>query len=155
MPNTDRGPTFAGQVVLDPVALAALLRGPNGPVQRRMIEDAELVRQEARRLVGVSRPDPVPRRGPQRRPGTLRDKIVKRAVSRGGEVVWQVGAEDPIALFHHEGTEPHVIRARRAPRLVFFWPRVGRVVYFRQVNHPGTRPNRFLTNALAVLRRRY
>lgn len=148
------GPSFGGEVVFDPVALAALLRGPDGPVQRRMIVDAEDVRQEARRLVGVSRPDPVPRRRP-RRPGTLRDSIVKRAVDRGGEVVWQVGSEDPVALLHHEGTMPHPIEARRAPRLVFFWRRAGRVVAFRRVFHPGTRPNRFLTGALGVLRGRY
>jgi hypothetical protein len=66
----------------------------------------------------------------------------------------QVVAEDEIALWHHEGTRPHTIRARRKPLLVFFWPKAGRVVSFKQVNHPGTKPNRFLTKPLrAVLRR--
>lgn len=146
---------FAGQVVLNPVALAELLRGPNGPVVRRLIEDGEIVKQGARRRVGVSKPDPVPRRGRQRRPGTLRDSIVKRVVTRGTEVVCQVGSEDPIALLHHEGTQPHPIDPVKASHLVFHWDRVGRVVYLLHVNHPGTRPNRFLIDSLADLRGRY
>lgn len=140
---------------MDPVKLAEVLRGSDGPVVRRLIEDGELVKAEAKRLVGVSKPDPVPRRGPKRRPGTLRDSIVKRVVMSGGKPAVQVGSEDPIALYHHEGTRPHVIVPRTAPRLVFYSARAGRVIYAKRVNHPGTRPNRFLTNALRVLRSRY
>jgi len=47
----------------------------------------------------------------------------------------------------HEGARPHVIRARRASLLRFYWPKVGRVVFFPKVNHPGNRPNPFLSNA--------
>lgn len=46
------------------------------------------------------------------------------------------------------GTKPHRIAARRAPALVFFWPKVGRTVFFKSVNHPGTKPNDFLTRAV-------
>jgi hypothetical protein len=139
----------------DPVKLAQFLRGPNGPVLRRMIEDGELVKREAQRLVGVYRPpDAYSAANRRRRPGTLRDSIVKR-VHAGAQPYVEVGSDDPIALIHHEGTVPHVIRARRAPRLVFFWGKVGKVVAFKSVNHPGTKPNRYLTNALAVLRKRY
>lgn len=145
-------------VVVDGAKLAELLRGPNGPVMRQLIEDAELVKREAQRRVGVYRPpDAYSAANRRRRPGTLRDKIVKRVVAGGplGTKV-QVGADDPIAWLHHEGTEPHVIRARRRPMLVFFWPKVGRVVSFKAVNHPGTEPNRFLSDALAVvIRSRY
>ena len=45
------------------------------------------------------------------------------------------------------GARPHVIRARRARALRFFWPRVGRVVSFRSVNHPGNRAYRWLWRA--------
>lgn len=138
-------------VVMDPRALATLLRGENGPVVRRMIEDGELVKDEAKRLVGVSEPVPGERR--KRPHGQLRDRIVKRVVTRGDEVVVQVGADDPIALLHHKGTEAHVINGK--PLLVFYWGKVGRVVAFPRVNHPGTKPNPYLTDALLVLRRRY
>ena len=144
---------MASRVVIDSVALARVMRGPEGPVVREMIKAGELVKNEAKRLVGVSRSDPGS--SSKRRPGTLRDSIVSRIKTDRGNVVVEVGSEDPIALWHHEGTVPHVIRASRAPKLVFFWPKVGRVVAFKQVNHPGTRPNRFLLNALKVLRNRY
>lgn len=141
------------KVTVDPRALAAFVRSGNGPVLREMVRRGDLVKTEAKRLVGVSTPDPLGRpRG--RRHGQLRDSIVKRVVQDPTGPVVEVAAIDPIALWHHEGTRPHVIRARRAPFLVFFWPKVGRVVRFKQVNHPGTKPNRFLTNALRVLPRR-
>lgn len=38
------------------------------------------------------------------------------------------------------GSSPHVILPVRGDYLVFFWPKVGRRVRARRVNHPGTRP---------------
>lgn len=143
------------RLVMDPRKLAELLRGTNGPVVRRLVEDAELVKLEAQRRVGVYKPPPA---GPtrQRRPGTLRDSIVKRVVTTSsGDVAVEVGSSDEVALIHHEGTEPHVIAARLAPKLVFYWAAAGGVVAFTRVNHPGTKPNRYLTDSLAVLRSRY
>lgn len=133
---------------MDPAKLAELLRGPSGPVMRRLIEDGEAVKDRARQLVGVHKPVQGERR--KRRSGQLRDSIVKRV--RGPGLV-EVGSEDPIALLHHEGTEPHTISGN--PRLVFFWPKAGAVVSFPKVNHPGTRPNPYLVKALEVLRSRY
>jgi len=145
------------RIAIDPQKVAELLRSPNGPVMRRMIEDGEAVKREAQRLVGVYRPpDAYSAATRRRRPGTLRDSITKRVVAGpGGRPVVEVGSDDKIALMHHEGTVPHTIRPRNKPLLVFFWRRVGHVVSFRSVNHPGTQPNRFLTNALRVLRSRY
>lgn len=143
------GGTF---VQIDPVKLAEFIRSPEGPVFRKLIEDGEAVKTEAKRLVGVHEPTPGEQR--TRRPGTLRDSIVKRVGTEDGKPTVLVGSDDPIALWHHEGTEPHTITASRAPFLVFFWKKVGHVVRFRSVNHPGTQPNRFLLNALNVLRGR-
>lgn len=136
-------------VVIDPAKLAEFMRSPSGPIIRRLLEDGEAVKIEAQRLVGVHRPVPGERRA--RRPGTLRDSIVKRVADVDGQPAVIVTAVDSIALWHHEGTVPHPIVARRAPLLVFYWPKVGRVVSFKAVNHPGTQPNRFLVNALRVL----
>lgn len=47
---------------------------------------------------------------------------------------------------HHDGTPPHIIRARNAKTLRFEWR--GQIVFRRQVRHPGTRGTRFLTRAL-------
>lgn len=155
MPTVPSSGGVPVEVVLDPRKLAELLRSPQGVVARRLIEDAELVKQEAQRRVGVY--DPPPEGPPRaRRPGTLRDSIVKRVVTTaGGDIAVEVGSSDPIALIHHEGTEPHIIAARNAPRLVFYWSVAGGVVAFTHVNHPGTKPNRYLTDSLAVLQGRY
>ncbi len=133
---------------MDPAKLAEVLRGPNGPVMRRLIQDGEFVKDRARQRVGVHKPVPGERR--KRRPGTLRDSLVKR-VRPDGSV--EVGSEDPIALLHHEGTPPHTITGN--PRLVFFWPKAGKVVSFPKVDHPGTSPNHYLTDSLNDLRQRY
>ena len=37
------------------------------------------------------------------------------------------------------GTQPHIIRPVRAKALAFFWPKVGKFVFFAKVNHPGYR----------------
>lgn len=146
--------SFRNAKVIDPRKLAEFLRSPSGPVYREMLVAGDVVKARARQLVGVSQPDPVPRRHP-RRPGTLRDSIVKRVITRRGLPVVQVGSEDRVALIHHEGTDPHEIVPGRRPRLVFFSGRRGAVVYALRVSHPGTRPNRFLANALEALRGRY
>lgn len=147
-----KGPN-GSTVVVDPRKLADYMRSPNGPLARRMIEDGKLVQREAKRLVGYSKPDPLGR--PYPKANHLRDTIVTRLIERDGVPVVMIGSEDPIALLHHEGTVPHPIYARRAPFLVFWWERQNRLVVTRSVNHPGTRPNRYLTNALRVLRSRY
>lgn len=117
------------------------------------MEDGEIVRQAARGLVGVSSPDPVPRAKP-RRPGQLRDSIVKRLTSADGLPAVIVGSNLPYALYHHEGTQPHPITPMKAPFLVFWSGKAGKVVYAKAVAHPGTNPNRFLVNALAAIRGR-
>lgn len=149
---TERG-TFGTYVQIDPVKLADFMRSSTGPVIRDMLERGERVKRRAQELVGVyDPPDAYSAANRQRRPGTLRDSIVKRVADVGGQPAVIVGSDDPIALLHHEGTQPHPIEARQAPMLVFYWPKAGRVVSFRRVNHPGTQPNRYLTNALDVLR---
>lgn len=45
----------------------------------------------------------------------------------------------------HEGSRPHVIRARRAEYLHFWWH--GREMFRKSVFHPGSRARPFLRNA--------
>ena len=146
--------TFGTYVVIQPAALQALLESPNGPVVRDLMRRANAVKTEAQRLVGVYVPPPAGPQRTNRRPGTLRDSIVVR-LARGGVngVSAIVGSDDKIALWHHEGTVPHVIVPRNRRWLAFYWRRVGAVVFAKRVNHPGTRPNRFLTKALPAARR--
>lgn len=50
------------------------------------------------------------------------------------------------AYFHHEGTQPHTIRPRRANVLRFV--KSGMVVFAAKVWHPGTTPVKYLTRWL-------
>lgn len=146
--------SFGNSVAIDPRRLADFLRSDSGPVVRMLLEDCETVRQGARRRVGVSEQQPS---GPprERRPGTLRDSIVSRVREEGGMPMGFVGSDDEVALVHHEGGRPHEIRARNGPRLVFWWGKVGQVVAFPRVSHPGSRANRFLSDSLDDLRWRH
>lgn len=50
------------------------------------------------------------------------------------------------------GARPHVIAARQPGKLLRF--RIaGKIVFARQVNHPGNEPNRFLTDHLGEITR--
>lgn len=55
-----------------------------------------------------------------------------------------VGSRNGVARLHHEGTKPHVIRPKNAQVLRF--SSRGRMVFSREVMHPGTKANRFLTD---------
>jgi hypothetical protein len=114
--------------------LASFLRGPGGPVTRELLKRGDRVVFAAKRLVG-------------HKTGNLESRIVKRVGSLGGVPVVFVGAVGvKYALWHHEGTQPHVIVPRNKKVLRFEVG--GAVVFAKRVNHPGTRPNRFLLNAL-------
>lgn len=65
-----------------------------------------------------------------------------------------VGSPLNYALYHHQGTKPHIITPRRANQLVFMTPRgTGgmRLVRTQIVRHPGTRPNPFLTEPMRIV----
>ncbi len=162
MAGVELGGSFGSAVVVDPQRLAAFLRSSDGPLYRMLIRAGDEVKAGAQRRVGVWKPasgEPdwsVQRRTSMRRAGTLRDSIVKRVVENGIDgIAVIVGSEDPIALWHHEGTQPHVITPRAAPQLVFWSGKAGRVIRTSRVQHPGTRPNRYLVEALADLRGKF
>lgn len=56
----------------------------------------------------------------------------------------------PLIYAHsvHEGQPARPIFPVRKPRLVFFWRRTGRIEKFLSVNHPGTKGQPYLTDAL-------
>lgn len=160
MAGVQLGGTFGSRVVMDPQAVAQLLRSEQGPVFRQLTRAGDVVKDGAQRRAPVWRPSSgepdwsIRRRESKRKPGTLRDSIVKRVVEGGpGGFTILVGTEDEVALYVHEGTEPHEITPVRAPALVFWSARLRTTVRSPVgVFHPGTRPQRFLTDSLADLR---
>ena len=86
-----------------------------------------------------------------RTPGELRKSIRKdprvnlSATKASGRIVAPVIQAETT----EHGARPHIIRPRRAGGLlVFYWSKVGRIVGFHYVNHPGNAPKPWWEKAL-------
>lgn len=111
-----------------------ILRSKNGPTYNHIKDLAEKVHSRARVQVGVDT-------------GDLRASLyVSDSTNPGGMASFVIGSENPIAHLHHEGSRPHLILPKKATLLNFGG--YGTIVYAKAVHHPGTRPNRYLTDPL-------
>lgn len=119
--------------VLDRVAYDELTKSPNGMVGKHLGKLGARLRALARAQVGV-------------KTGALKTSIHYNVVRNGRGLHVMIGSSNKIALMHHQGTRPHIILPRRAQTLRFYSH--GRIVYAQVVRHPGTRPNRYLTDNL-------
>lgn len=77
--------------------------------------------------------------------GALRASIDYRVYLRG-HIVGRIGSDNKIAFLHHEGTKPHLIKPKN--KAVKFSGSGGKVIYRKIIRHPGTAPNRYLTDSL-------
>lgn len=82
------------------------------------------------------------------RSGALRGSIATAAARRAGKW-WDalIQATAKHAAHVEWGTQPHIIRARRVPNLIFWWARMGFLFVGPKVNHPGTEPTWFMSLA--------
>lgn len=96
--------------------------------------------------VGNARDDPRVPRGNHANDRTppvgprLRESIKGEPTIRvsGTRRTMRLVADVPQAATTDKGARPHIIRPKRANGLlVFYWPKVGQVVAFPYVNHPG------------------
>jgi hypothetical protein len=119
------------------IVIRSIFRAEDGPVGRDLDGRSRRVLARARTLVGV-------------RSGTLLASLRRESGQGPGgpyvDVVAGVRGLTTYLGYHHDGTPPHVIRARRRHALRFTVG--GRVVFARSVRHPGSRGTRFLTRAL-------
>jgi hypothetical protein len=122
-------------LVTDRAGLDRYLNDPQGELGQQLDRLGRLIIMAAKRQVGVDT-------------GDLRDSIrmVHRRI-RDGQSLW-IGSYNHIALAHHEGTRPHTIRAQ--PQKMMRFSNGGRIIYSHKVNHPGTRPNRYLSDQLYI-----
>lgn len=123
-----------------------LTRSPTGAVARDLFRRAKLVEEAARQQIplGHVAGGPGTRRIANR---NLRDTLRTRiAYTNWQPPVAFVGSDHPIALIHHEGSRPHVILPRKAKALAFVPRGSNRLVFAKRVNHPGTKPSRYLTD---------
>lgn len=87
--------------------------------------------------------------------GKLKSSISWTLFDVGTTVTGRSGSDLEHAIWVHEGTQPHQIRAARAANLNFFWRKAGRRFIGPKVNHPGQQPQPFLTDALLSVAPRY
>lgn len=111
------------------------LNEPRGAVGEFLEKRGRLMLMKAKAQVGV-------------KSGALQKSI--RVIHERGMLgqYLKIGSTLPYALLHHEGTRPHLITADDGRMLRF--TSQGRVVYSRQVMHPGTKPNRYLSDQLWI-----
>lgn len=83
-----------------------------------------------------------------KRTGKLAASIHMAHYSSGRKQHIRVGSSVKYALAHHEGTRPHFIVPHPPRTHLRFRARSGAVVYPTAVLHPGTRPNRYLSDQL-------
>lgn len=102
--------------------------------------------------------------------GKFRDSHTFKTFERGTDIELRFYSASPLGTYIRRGTKPHVIRAKRAKALAFFWPKVGMQTFVPKagfpitgelngafwigkgfVNHPGTKPNPYQERALASM----
>jgi hypothetical protein len=111
-----------------------LLYDRSGPVQLFVANTGRKIEGNARRRVGVKSGETKASIGSRLTPGRPKGYNL------------EVFATSKVALMHHDGTRAHIIRPRNAKVLRFTVG--GAVVFAQEVHHPGTKPNRFLLDAM-------
>lgn len=119
--------------VMNEAGYKELTKSPNGEVGRYLTVVAAKLKYLAKYQAG-------------RKTGALMNSINYRLTRDSRGLVAVVGSDNRVALMHHQGTRPHIIVPRRAQTLRFYSH--GRIVYSKLVHHPGTKPNRYLTDNL-------
>lgn len=117
----------------DPLGMSYVLRHPNGPTGQYITNRTGTLAILAKFQVG-------------KKTMALYKSIDFTVVSGASGLVGTVTAHDRKAMMHHNGTRPHLIFPRKAQTLRFYSR--GRIVYAKVVHHPGTKPNKFLTDNL-------
>jgi len=113
-------------VVLDQPALRAFL-GWQGEVGRRF---ERLAKESVFRMAGMA---------PKRHGGLAKSMSYKKGRTQSG-IYFDAGASVGYSAAQDQGGRAHVIRPRSPnpnARLKFYWAKVGAVVYFSKVSHPG------------------
>lgn len=131
------GAVVAGKLVWRPGELDKLLHSPRGTVGRYLAFKGQVIMAAAKAQVGV-------------KSGKLKASIHMRHTRTPYSQMIRIGSPLSYALAHHNGTRPHVITANRGQHLRF--ASGGRMVYSRQIMHPGTRPNTYLTDNLRLVK---
>lgn len=121
----------SSKLVLNYPKLQEYLNGPSGDLWKWLDKRGDKVVHAAKRQVGV-------------KTGRLRASIqMRHTTNMRGQEIW-IGSEVKYGYLHHQGTRAHVIAPKHGGVLVL---KSGAMVR-GSVHHPGTKPNRFLSDNL-------
>jgi hypothetical protein len=134
--------------VADPISMNHLTRTWQGDVGKYVYKKTLLTTGIAVSMAPGPGKFPSNRTGINYSTGRLQSMIRPQRGRHNKELEGRVIAVPEHALYVHEGTNPHVIKAKPGGKLVFFWAKRGRVVAFAKVNHPGQAAQPFLSDAL-------
>ena len=116
-------------VIFYPGKFETFINSPRGTIGRELHRRGLIAQAMAKQQVG-------------KRNGAMAASIYMTHTSHTRGQTIRIGARHPKAFLHHEGTKPHIIKARNTPNLTF--RRGATIVHAPLVRHPGTRPNKFL-----------
>ena len=124
------------RIIWDYAELDYLLNQRIGPVGQDLQARADRVKWAAKAQAGI-------------RTGALKLSIHTNyeRTAMGPKIL--VGSPLPYALAHHEGTRAHIIFPK-SERVLRFRGKGGVIVHADSVLHPGTKPNRYLTDNLPL-----
>lgn len=89
------------------------------------------------------------------RTGAVRGSIGSSLKVTKTRAVVTITSRHARSMLEHEGARKHRIDAKPGgPLLRFYWAKMGRVVVFASVNHPGTSGSKYLTGPLQRYGRR-
>jgi hypothetical protein len=126
-----------GRVIFYEKELDTLLKSPRGAVGRHLKGIGRKIVAAAKAQVGV-------------RTGALRSSIHMRHFRDPRGQYIKIGSSVAHAYMHHEGTRPHLILPKK--RAVLRFMSKGQIINTLLVRHPGTRPNRYLSDNLKLVR---
>lgn len=120
-------------VILYKPVIKLILNTPSGKLWHALDRRGDAIVRDAKRQVGV-------------KTGALKSSIYKTHLGNStGQYLW-IGSKKNYAYVHHQGSRPHIITPNKSPALVF---RSGaRIIRTPLVNHPGTRPNKYLSQPM-------
>jgi hypothetical protein len=125
------------QFVVNRPVFDTFFNSPDGTVGRWLKRKGSRIVAAAKSQVGV-------------RTGALRASIHMRHMRDPRGQYLRIGSSLGYARLHHEGSRPHLILPKKRQVLKFYSR--GQIVMTHMVRHPGTRPNRYLSDNLKLIR---
>lgn len=125
--------SYTKTILYEPV-LHMELNTVGGMTGREMRALGDRILESARRQVGV-------------KTGALRKSIhLRHLANYTGHYLW-IGSNKNYAYVHHEGSKPHIITPN-SPNTILVFRAGSRMIRTAEVRHPGTKPNRYLSDQL-------